>query len=212
MIAETPGATHSRMTNFPTRQHFFDSIWPEVNYFEDTRVLVPTNRDSDYKALESNIDDNPNCQFLLVVEGFDLFFDNLPANWLRMPPDGGIPRNVWIGAAVGRQKDVDERVRRLMKMRARKLFIMLKRPVQEGIYLDDALVAWRCSNCGRKEGFGRMLRPKECPSGSICEGSTLNPQIHWVVSMDPIQGDKIAKLCAKRGVAFWDSKSYEVPE
>jgi hypothetical protein len=200
------------MTNFPTQQHWFDSIWPLVSYSEDKRTFVPIQRHTDFEALEANISDNPNHTFILAVEDFDHFCQSMPSMWLRMPPKGGIPKNVWVGACVATQKEADERMKRLVKIRARKLFVLLKKNHPSTIDLKAGLIAWRCSLCGRKDGYNRMTRPKTCPSGSICEDATINPQIHWVVSMDEHKQTHLADLCAKMGVAFWDGKSIQVPE
>lgn len=207
--AATPGATPINMTNFPTRAHWFDSVWPLT---EGERLLVTVQHDSDLSDIEEKVKDNPDHTFLLLVEDFDLLGRALPALWLRMPPEGGIPKNVWVGAAIKTQKEANERMKRLVKIRARRLFIMLKKGHDQNIDLHAGLIAWRCSNCGRKEGYNRMRRPEKCPSGLICSDATIEPQIHWVVSMDIHSAASLPLLCAKMGAAFWDNHSLQVPE
>lgn len=205
------------MTNFPTRQHWFDSIWPDNLSYEvgDERILVPVHRHTNLVELEKDIDNNPGVVFMLTIEDFDHFGRGMPERWLRMPPDGGIPPNVWVGASISTQGEASERMRRLVKVRARKLFILLKKGHHKPIDLKAGLIAWRCSLCGRKDGYGRMRRPKKCPSGSICVDATIDSQIHWVVSMDTYENfgkAKLPALCAEMGVAFWDGQSTQVPE
>lgn len=207
------GRTHIRMTNFPTRTHWFDSTLLATDRKDGDRILVSVQKHSDLDGLSEIVAEHPKQTFLLVAENFDIFNAALPPLWLRMPPDGGIPKNVWVGAAVHTQQEADERMRRLVRIRARKLFIMLKKGHDQRIDLSMGLIAWRCSNCGRKDGYGRLKRPEECPTGMLCKDkSEIDPQIHGVMSMDPHKSSKLAELCAKRGVAFWDNQSLEVPE
>lgn len=198
------------MTNFPTQAHWFDSIWPV--YDDGNRILVPISNDTDSEELRKTVEGETKSTFLLLVEDFDLLGRVLPAQWFRMPPEGGIPKNVWVGAAVKTQEHASEGMKRLVKIRARKLFIMLKKGHDQDIDLRAGLVAWRCSHCGRKDGYGRILRPKKCPTGLICSDAVIDPQIHWVVSMDPHRNSKLAVLCSCLGVAFWDNQSLQVPE
>jgi hypothetical protein len=195
------------MTTFPTQAHFFDSIWPLVSYGEDKRVFMPIQRHTDFESLEANVADNPVTQFLLLVEDFDAFNKNMPARWLRMPPEGGIPTNVWIGASINTQKEADKRLQRLMRLRARVRFAYLKKG-HDKIDLSHALVAWRCSICGRAEGYGRLKRPDKCPTGTICADAHWLPQIHWVIDLDM----QAAHQCEQFGVALWDGQSLQVPE
>jgi len=149
---------------------------------------------------------------MLAIEDFDHFNSSMPAQWLRMPPSGGIPPNVWVGACVFTQKEADEGMKRLVAIRARKLFVMLKKGHDQRIDLSHGLIAWRCSKCGRKGGYARLKRPGVCPTGAVCQGSEINPQIHWVVSMDAHEKYSLATRCADLGVAFWDGVKTEVPE
>jgi hypothetical protein len=161
------------------------------------------------------VEGEPRTTFLLLVEDFDHFNENMPASWRRMGSlgAGGIPPNVWLGASINSQKEADERMHRLVKIRARVLFVMLKKGHDQKIDLKPGLIAWRCSNCGVRGGYGRLNRPGVCTTGTICDGAKLNPQIHWVVSMDPYESDARAKRCERLGVAFWDGeKMLEVPE
>lgn len=196
------------MTNFPTRAHWFDSVWPV--YDNGNRILVPILSETNLEDLHKTVEGETESIFMLLVEDFDLLGRALPSQWLRMPPDGGIPKNVWIGAAIKTQKEANERMKRLVKIRARKLFIMLKKGHDQDIDLQAGLIAYRCSNCGRKDGYNRLRRPEKCPSGLICADATIDPQIHWVASMDTHQN--LTKLCAEMGVAFWDNQSLQVPE
>jgi hypothetical protein len=198
--------------SFPTKEHWFNSVWPD--YEAGGEILVPVHRHTDLEEVGRTVEGEPNTKFLLLVEDFDHFNDNMPASWRRMSSlgGGGIPSNVWVGAGISSQKEADERMRRLVKIRARVLFILLKKNHNQSIDLKPGLIAWRCQNCGRRDGYGRMKRPEECPTGSICEGAKLGPQIHWVVSMEEYESDARAKRCARLGVAFWDGKSLEVPE
>lgn len=202
------------MTNFPTRQHWFDSIWPEGSSDQDAdhRILVLVPPHGDLQLVSKAVKENPNHKYLLVVENFDTFSKQLPEEWLRMPPDGGIPPNVWVGALIETQKEADERMKRLVRIRARRLFIVLKANHMPDLDLRAGLVASRCSNCGRKEGYARLQRAKKCVSGDICSNATLDPQIHLVTGMGKVDIDGIAKTCSKYGVALWDGESLEVPE
>ncbi len=199
------------MTNFPTRAHWFDFVWPA--YGDGNRILVLTSNYIDPEGLRKAVEGETQSTFMLLVEDFDLLGRVLPMQWLRMPPEGGIPKNVWVGAAIKTQKEANERMKRLVKIRARKLFIMLKKGHDQNIDLHAGLIAWRCSNCGRKDGYNRMRRPEKCPSGLICSDATIEPQIHWVVSMDTYKAESnLAILCDRRGVALWDNQSLQVPE
>jgi len=157
-----------------------------------------------------DITDNPVKQFLLLVEDFEHFGREMPEQWRRMPPNGGIPPNVWVGASIETQKEADERSKLLVKIRARRLFLFLKKNCP-GVDLKPGLIAWRCSNCGRKDGYGRMKRPTECPSGNICASAKLDPQIHWVVSLNHL-GYTTITTCSEFGVAAWDGQTLEIPE
>jgi len=198
--------------NFPTKQHWFNSVWPD--YEAGGEILVPIHRHTDLEEVGRTVEGEPNTKFLLLIEDFDHFNDNMPAPWRRMDSlgGGGIPRNVWIGAGVSTQAEADERMRRLVKLRARILFILLKKNHDKKIDLKAGLIAYRCSHCGTRGGYGRLTRPKKCDQGTICEGAVLNPQIHWVVSMETYENNARAKRCDRLGVAFWDGDSLEVPE
>ena len=176
--------------------------------------MVPVQRHTKLEDIDEAAMASPDKIFMLIVEDFDSFCDNMPIVWRRINTMGvgGIPPNVWIGASIHNQKEADQRMRRLVKIRARILFLFLKSGHNQRIDLKPGLVAWRCANCGRKDGYGRVKRPSECPTGSICNGSRINPQIHWVVSMDRYESQARATRCANLGIAFWDGKSLEVPE
>jgi hypothetical protein len=177
--------------------------------------MVPAYRHTDLGAINRAAENEPQTTFLVVVEDFDWFNEAMPDLWRRMSSTGmgGIPSNVWIGAGIKAQKEADELMRRLIKIRARVLFLMLKKGHRQALDLYAGLIAWRCRNCGRREGFARLNRPKVCPSGTLCDGALLGPQIHWVVSMDPYESSARAKRCARLGVAFWDGETnLEVPE
>ena len=151
---------------------------------------------------------------MLLIEDFDDFSQRMPDLWRRMNAMGvgGIPPNVWVGAGIDTQKEADERMRRLVKIRARILFLVLKKGHRQDIDLFHGLIAWRCSSCGLRGGYAHLKRPEKCPSGSICDGAKLNPQIHWVVSMDPYKSGSREARCDRLEIAFWDGQSTEVPE
>lgn len=176
---------------------------------------MPVHRHTDLEHLARVAEGEPRTTFLVLVEDFDHFSENMPADWRRLTSlgGGGIPPNVWVGAGISNQKEADERMKRLVKIRARVLFLMLKKDHDQKIDLKAGLIAWRCSNCGVRGGYGRITRPGACPTGSVCNGSKLNPQIHWVISMDPYESNTgRAKRCSNLGIAFWDGVSLEVPE
>lgn len=176
---------------------------------------MPVHRHTDLEELARTVEGEPRTKFLLLVEDFDHFNDNMPDAWRRLTSlgGGGIPPNVWVGAGIATQEEADERMRRLVKIRARVLFILLKKSHDKKIDLKPGLIAWRCSNCGVRGGYGRLTRPGVCPTGSICNDAKLNPQIHWVVSMDPYENNTgRATRCSNLGIAFWDGLSLEVPE
>jgi hypothetical protein len=197
--------------SFPTRERWFHALWPD--YESGGEILVPVYRHTDLEEVCRTVEGEVNSTFLLLIEDFDHFNDNMPESWRRMNSlgGGGIPPNVWIGAGVSTQQEADERMRRLVKLRARILFVLLKKNHDKKIDLKQGLIAWRCSNCGDRGGYGRINRPDKC-TRSICEGAVLKPQIHWVVSMETYENDARATRCKRLGVAFWDGKSLEVPE
>jgi hypothetical protein len=201
------------MTNFPTKQHWFDHVWPETNPYGG-KVMVPVQRHTNLEDIDKEAMQHPDTTFMLIVEDFDFFCDNMPIVWRRINAMGvgGIPPNVWIGASINNQKEADTRMRRLVKIRARVLFLFLKAGHPQTLDLKAGLIAWRCANCGRKDGYNRMKRPEACPSGMICDGARINPQIHWVVSMDAYESEARATRCARLGIAFWDGETIEVPE
>jgi hypothetical protein len=176
--------------------------------------LVPVHRHTDLEEVGRTAEGEPLTTFMLLVEDFDDFSSRMPGLWRRMNAlgSGGIPPNVWVGAGLDSQKETDERMRRLVKIRARVLFLVLKKDHNQSLDLKAGLIAWRCQNCGRRDGYNRVRRPSSCASGSLCDGALLGPQIHWVVSMDPYESDARATRCARLGIAFWDGKSLEVPE
>jgi hypothetical protein len=201
--------------NFPTQQHWFNFVWPELSPARDgDKILVPVHRHTNLEDVDMAATANPTITFMLAVEDFDSFGGNMPATWRRMSSvgDGGIPPNVWVGASINSQKEADERMHRLVKIRARVLFLMLKKGHPQVIDLKAGLIAWRCTNCGRRDGYNRFTRPKVCPSGTMCDGALLGPQIHWVVSMDPYKSSHRSHRCERLGVAFWDNQSMQVPE
>lgn len=177
------------------KKPWFDSIWPYTSP-EDERCLVPIHsRDTSEKATDE-ADKRSDLLYLFLIEDFDLFV--MPPRWLRMPPTGGIPPNIWVGVAFETNFEAAERVRRLLKIRAKNLFIVGKEK-HETIDLEPLLVPWRCNNCGRR---GNDHPPPVCPTGSICDGSKLEPQIHQVVDMDREDGHW-AQVCEKYGVPLW---------
>jgi hypothetical protein len=199
--------------NYHTRQQWFDSVWPV--YDNGNRILIPVNANTDFEEIDRTAQGEKDSRFMLVIEDFDHFSDNMPNTWRRMDSlgGGGIPPNIWVGASVMHQQEADKRMKRLVKIKARVLFLLLKKGHDKKIDLKAGLIAYRCSNCGTRGGYGRMNRPTKCGQGTICEGAGLNPQIHWVVSMDPYENNSgRAARCKRLGVAFWDGESIEVPE
>ena len=200
--------------NYPMKSIWFDSVWPNDERGKGHFVLVPIHRHTDIDSVSYKVKTNPETTYLFLVEEFieeDRHVANrFPEEWNRMPPDG-IPRNVWIGASVKTQEEVDERLPMLMKMRARKLFVVTKRG-REKVDLTAHLAAWRCRNCGRK---GKMPRPLRCPTGTLCMPNIpgepqIEPQIHWVIDMDP--GVEDLSVTRESGVALWNGTYLEIPE
>lgn len=212
----TIGPIRTRMSKFPTRDSWFDVAWPcagEVfSKDSEKRILVPVARHTDFKEVEEAVDLQPNCIFMLLVEDFDLFNERMPDRWRRMPPDGGIPPNVWVGASFKTQEELDSRAPRLRKIRARKLFLY-GRADREPIDIELELIPWRCMNCGRR---GDVKVPVDCPTGSLCAiENKIEPQIHWVIDMLPQDDDPTQHYfseCSTWKVALWDYGSKEVPE
>jgi hypothetical protein len=196
------------MTNFPTQLHWFDTVWPE---YDSKRVLVPVQRHTDLAEIERAVSDNPTSIYMLLVEDFDHFSENMPDLWRRIGAQGqgGIPPNAWIGAGFQTQEEADQRIPRLVKLRPRKRFLLFKKGKEADIRIGKYLDAWRCLNCGRR---GDAPRPERCPSGNICADMEIGPQIHWVVSMDCFHGADMATYCSKNGVALYDNQSMELPE
>lgn len=199
--------------SFPTKEQWFHSVWPA--WEDGSVILVPVHRHTDLEEVARVAEGEPKKTLLVLVEDFDHFSDTMPASWRRMDSlgVGGIPPNVWVGAAITTQKEADDRMRRLVKIRARVLFLVLKKGHDQKMDLKSGLIAWRCSNCGRRGGYDRLRRPAKCPTGDICEGAKFNPQIHWVISMDAYESNTgRATRCSNLGIAFWDGVSLEVPE
>lgn len=199
------------MTKFQTQAHWFDSAWPSL---DGQIILVPIDVGTPTETLEGlgeTIASNKDKTFLLLTDSLDSFAKKTPSAWWRMPPEGGIPPNAWVGVSTNTQKETFEGMRRLIKIRATKLFVHLKRGHDPFVDLKPGLISWRCSNCGRKDGFNRINRPTKCASGNICHQSELGPQIHWVIDMSDNSSTKLKSLCADLGVAFWGSNNKEIP-
>lgn len=182
------------------------SIYPSVGPFtvvEDTRHVL-RNRPELCQQIEENLD----SQWVFFCNEVTDFWDApLPKHW-RDPyqaPPAGIPPNIWVGVRVASQDQVLPKVESLRKIRARRLFVAALVDVD----LVEALTPWRCMNCGRR---GEGIRPKRCPTGSLCWGQEerLQSQIHWVIDWG--EGNLVKTACSQLGVARWTgTDSRETP-
>jgi hypothetical protein len=111
-------------------------------------------------------------------------------------PQGGLPKNVWVG---GRIEDVWPEI---LDVRSRIRFLIVDQH-SDLIVLEDALSAWRCSNCGRR---GTAPRPKTCPHAAhLCGDAKLLPQIQWVIDLGDDVNRDVKELADETGVAYWPS-------
>lgn len=194
---------------FPTRSQFFDSVWPQSTD-KDQRILVAAHEGGNLGEALLATEVKKNKIFMFVVEDFDYFAQQIPSLWRRPHvQDGGFPPNVWVGAAFSTQRELDERAEKLLKIRAKRLFLMAKadhEPFECFKYLEP----WRCMNCGRR-GFTEW--PTFCPSGAMCQDDDLiMPQIGWLVDMDRDEDLRLKDVCEGMRVALWDGVVKEVPE
>jgi hypothetical protein len=195
--------------NFPTREHWFDSVWPESKE-GDERVLVAAHEGGKLGEALLASEVKKGVIFMFVVEDFDYFIAALPSLWRRPHAQGGgFPPNVWVGAAFSTQKQLDDRATRLLKIKARRLFLMAKRD-HEPFECFKYLEPWRCMNCGRR-GFTEW--PLYCPTGAICQDEDkIMPQISWLVDMERDEDLRLDEVCEGMRVALWDGAKKEVPE
>jgi hypothetical protein len=191
---------------FPTRDAWYDAVWPKIGLF---RTLVLQCEGPKFTAAAKIALKLPEQIFLFVVQDFNAFSMEIPESWRRMPPQGGMPGNVWVGAAFRTNDELHERATRLLKIRARRLFLLAEKD-HETPELFDYLEPWRCMHCGRR-GFTEV--PEYCPTGSICAGyeDQIMPQITWVVDSDRDKNSELAPLCERMRVALWDGVKKEVP-
>lgn len=195
--------------NYPTRDHWFDFVWPSPGA-EGDRILVMVQEDTDIEEVAKAAAEDLGTTYMLLVEDFDLFNREIPDSWRRMPPTGGFPFNVWVGAAFVTIDEADERASRLLKIRARRLFLVAKKGHETLSELSRNMEPWRCMHCGRR-GFTEV--PERCPTGSICAGMEhlILPQITWLVDMDRDKESEMRQVCAFYQVALWDGVVREVP-
>lgn len=197
------------MTVFPTRERWFDSVWPESTT-KDKRVLVAAHEGGSLGDALLACEIKKDAVFMFVVEDFDYFIKAIPSLWRRPhAQNGGFPPNVWVGAAFSNQEELDERAPKLLKIRAKRLFLLAKED-HEPFETFKHLEPWRCMNCGRR-GFTEW--PLFCPTGALCQDEDkIMPQISWLVDLDRDEDLQLDKVCAGMRVALWDGVKREIPE
>lgn len=196
---------------FPTCKEWFSSVWPDTGSTEGgDRILVMAHEGGSMGEAAVAAEANPSVVFMFLVEDFDYFSKEMPELWRRpVAQGGGLPSNVWVGAAFTTNKELEERATRLLKIRARRLFLVAKRG-HETPELFDYLQPWRCMSCGRR-GFTEW--PAFCPTGTLCvDEDKIMPQIGWLVDMDRHKDSQLKQVCEAMRVALWDDASTEVPE
>lgn len=138
-----------------------------------------------------------NAHFTYALEINDVlpFIADLPED-MKPPtqrnPQGGLPKNVWVGGMVN---DVWPEI---LDVRSKTRFILVDEDVEN---VRAATEAWRCSNCGHR---GLAPRPKTCPhAANLCGDAKLVPQIHWHVDISGVTPDDYREDIKKRGLAYW---------
>lgn len=180
------------------------SLYPAISHF--TLVDHPWVVLHDLPELCQHIEESVShlsCpQWAFLCNEVSEFWESpLPAHW-RDPyqaPPAGIPPNIWVGVRVFNPVEVLRKVDNLRKIRARRLFVWTMADVD----LTEALTPWRCMNCGRR---GEGVRPKRCPTGSLCWGQEeqIQSQIHWVVDWGG--GNLVKTACSQLGVPRWNGE------
>ncbi len=190
--------------------NWYNSIYPEVSnrtlvYWDD---IIPEDAKDICKEIEKTVD---TAQWFLLAEDLHALIIMLSKSWISGPtqkfPSGGFPANVWVGTQVLTQEEVDKRLPLLMQLRARRLFVLAFDHHDHDLGLDRYLANWRCSNCGVR---GKTPRPEKCPTGTLCVGEKLDPQIHWLI--DELASIFLREQCKTFGVSYWDGVEHlEVP-
>jgi hypothetical protein len=132
-----------------------------------------------------------------MISDIPSFIDDLPDD-LKPPtqrnPEGGLPKTVWVG---GFHHHVWPDI---LDVRSRVRFLLINEKT-DLLSLEEALDAWRCSNCGRR---GTAPRPRACPHAvGLCGDARLLPEIHWVVDLTPGGQEEVAKMVHAAGAAYW---------
>ena len=140
----------------------------------------------------------------IVIELTDVarFLADLPDHFKPATParpTSGLPKNVWVGGPVSKVWP------EILDVRSRIRFLTIDR-AHDVRKLNEALAAWRCSNCGHR---GIAPRPEKCPHAAyLCGDAKLLPQIDWIVDRRSRKTD-IAGRVHKTGALYWPE---EIPE
>lgn len=154
------------------------------------------------------IDRTPMLDWLLLTKRPANVYELAPKRWFADPPDGGIPRNVWLGVTAENQEEADARIPVLRTLRAFRRFVSYE-PALGPINWSRHLEPCRCTICGRR--LERRL--KGCPTGTLCDMGSFEPQIHWLIvgsesgprarPMDEAWVRAARDAAAANGVAFF---------
>lgn len=175
----------------------------------DENVLIrkPPLAEDIFVEICQTIDKHKDSTFFIETPYPNVAVALLPKKW-RDPFQigGGIPANLALGVPVYSDKDLKmvEKMRSA-PARAKIMFMSIYTFDLMIEAVDNQLMTWRCLNCGRR-GEGR--RPSRCPSGAICMGEGIGPQINIVFDKTPNRNDErrtrevLNALCLSHGQRF----------
>lgn len=197
--------------------HIWPPGWPSMSDGDDWGIRDYEMADA-RKRLFSVIDQTPHLDWLLITSNPENAPEMIPQYGF---PNAGIPGtlgryclsdNVWIGARVSSQSDVDKQIQSLLKISPRVRFLVVD-PMIEPIYLKKWFTRFRCYVC--KHETARKVDGFTCPDcGQTALGSQhFSPAVDWVIcggetgpNARPLRLDWVRNLrdqCQMAGVPFW---------
>ena len=150
----------------------------------DKNVLIkqPALTEERFAKICDTITAYPESNFFIESPYPEVVVSLFPQKWQDpFRSDGGIPPNIALGVPVNNRRSLWAAAV-LRKSRAKTLFLSLYNYDFDVEHLDEHLSAWRCLHCGRR---GMGTRPTACPSGSICMGEKIGPQIEILFDKTP---------------------------